>query len=95
MVIFGGAQYLGQRNYDQAAALRDTYVGIPTQDQVERQRLAGYEFTGELDGNGRPKWRFDPPLEMKLRNVILFLVNPFDPIRPSGLPAPPPGGQEA
>lgn len=84
-VILMSAQHIAQENFDQAARLRDHYTGMPTQDQIERQRLAGWEFTGSLDKKGQPEWEYKPGLALRLRNALLWVTNPFfNPIRTSG-----------
>jgi RHS repeat-associated protein len=84
MIVMGWAQAQAQRNYDDAATLRDSYRGMPSADQIERQKRAGWKFTGELDDKGRPKWEYAPSLDLRLRDTTLFLFNPFDPLRRSG-----------
>ncbi|WP_232379776.1 RHS repeat domain-containing protein [Polyangium fumosum] len=95
MIVVGGFQYFAQRNYDDAARQRDGYVGTPTSDQIKRQRDAGWEFSGKLDGGGKPVWDYKPGYDLRLRDMLLFLFNPFDPIRRSGRPAPAPTRIEA
>ncbi len=84
MIFFWGIQKVAQNNYDEAAKLRDQYIGTPTQAQIERQRMAGWEHTGKTDKQGHPEWNYNPSLLLRFRDASLFLVNPFDPIRTSG-----------
>jgi RHS repeat-associated protein len=88
MVLFWGLEHLAQRNYDEAARLREGYGGVPSADQIERQRRAGWEYSGRLDADGRPEWNYDPSLSLRLRDSVLYIVNPFDPVRRSGRPEP-------
>ena len=77
-------QKLAQGNYDDAATLRNNYSGVPTPQQIARQRAAGWEFTGTVGKDGRPEWRYAPELLLRLRDTILFITNPFAPVRRSG-----------
>jgi hypothetical protein len=80
-----GFEMLAQRHYDEAYELRKGYVGFPTDEQIRRQRAAGWEFTGSLDEKGRPQWNYDPDIWLFLRDRILLACDPFS-FRPTGEP---------
>ena len=77
MIFQWVANYSRDRNYSEAAELRDTYKGPPSEDQIERQRRAGFEYSGELDENNSPKWDYKPSLPLRLREAVFFGLDPF------------------
>ena len=82
VAILAGAQYLAQKNFDEAAELRRSYTGVPTPEQIERQGQAGWVFSGQLDESNRPVWNFQPSVLQRLRDAVFWAADPFGYHRP-------------
>jgi hypothetical protein len=73
-----------RNNYDEAAHARLENKGAPTEEQINLQRYAGYEYTGQLDEDNRPVWRYAPGWKTRLRNAAYLLLDWFNPPNPRG-----------
>jgi RHS repeat-associated protein len=78
MAISWGINYLRLQNYNEASELREYYNGVPTQEQVNRQERAGWSYTGRLDDTGKPIWKYDPNILLRLREAIMFTLDPMN-----------------
>jgi RHS repeat-associated protein len=70
-----------QKRFDDAADERRHYNGTPTQEQIGTQRAVGFEFTGQLDKDGRPEWEFKPSLMLRL-HIAYYMLFTGSPIQP-------------
>jgi hypothetical protein len=78
-----GFEYFADKNYSEAAELRATMTGVPTEEQIERQRRAGWEWSGiRIDENNvsHPTWSYEPGAALRMRDAILSIMNPFRPL---------------
>jgi RHS repeat-associated protein len=73
-----------QKRFDEAARLRGTYHGMPTQQQIEEQGAVGWQSTGRLDTNGQPVWEYNPTPAQIRQYWYHFVFNPFSPLKPQG-----------
>lgn len=73
-----------QRRFDEAAHLRATYSGTPTEAQIDAQRAVGFEFSGKYASDGSPQWEYRPSRAQIRQYYYHSLFNPFNPLRPQG-----------
>jgi hypothetical protein len=73
-----------QKRFDEAAHLRSTYKGPPTQAQIQEQRAVGFEFTGKMASDGSPMWDYKPSSGQIRQYYYHQVFNPFNPLKPEG-----------